>query len=375
MGGLRLFRIKKSYPRDSGGKNQGFILILFALSVLFFILARIIPSKKADALSEEMTRASAVMVKAIDSLRQCQKNLGILSDKRRDINQTGLIGLEFSSITTSVGNLEAKRTTTNPNFAGLVVFLLKEAGVRNGDTIAVGASGSFPALIVAVLSAAKVMDVKPLMIYSLGASQWGANNPDFHLLRMLNCLWESGTFDTKPIALSIGGEADTGKNLQDEGCELIRKAIEESRIPFINETDLEQNVRERFRLYKEKAGKDEIRVFVNIGGNSTNIGEDSSILDLKPGIVRIRHLPAPEKRGVLHEMASHKIPVIHFLYIKGLVQRYGLTWDPVPLSRPGDEEIYIYVGQRQKVFLFLVSLYFILFSIVLCFYYRLKLKS
>jgi hypothetical protein len=33
-------------------------------------------------------------------------------------------------------------------------------------------------------------------------------------------------------------------------------------------------------------------------------------------------------------MMALGVPVIHFLYIKGLVERHGLPWDPVPLPEP-----------------------------------------
>ena len=35
-------------------------------------------------------------------------------------------------------------------------------------------------------------------------------------------------------------------------------------------------------------------------------------------------------------MAARGVPVIHLLYVKGLADRYGLPWDPVPLPGPGE---------------------------------------
>ena len=55
---------------------------------------------------------------------------------------------------TNTGSLEAKRTTLNPNWAAVVVQLLFDAGVERGGTIAIGVSGSFPALNLAAFSAA-----------------------------------------------------------------------------------------------------------------------------------------------------------------------------------------------------------------------------
>jgi len=87
-----------------------------------------------------------------------------------------------------LGNLEAKRTSTNPAFAALLVKYFKEANLKKGDVIAIGASGSFPTLIVAVLSAARVLELEPLIIYSVGSSEYGANLPEFTFVEMLDSL-------------------------------------------------------------------------------------------------------------------------------------------------------------------------------------------
>ena len=52
--------------------------------------------------------------------------------KADDLNETGLIGDYLTPVTTTLGNLEAKRTSVNPNAAALVVHLLFEAGSDQG---------------------------------------------------------------------------------------------------------------------------------------------------------------------------------------------------------------------------------------------------
>ena len=59
-------------------------------------------------------------------------NRGLEIDKSLDKNEIGLIGLEWSGITTTLGDIEAKRTSTNPDFAALLVKLFKEAGLKRG---------------------------------------------------------------------------------------------------------------------------------------------------------------------------------------------------------------------------------------------------
>ncbi len=338
---------------------------LFILSLLFFLLARIIPSHEARKLSQKMIMASQIMSEAMEVIKHCRETKNLTIDPSSDVNRTGIIGMKSSPITTSLGNLEAKRTSTNPNFAGLIVFLLRRAGVCSGDTIAVGASGSFPALILAVLSAAKTMDLEPLVLVSLGASQWGANRPDFHWLHMQACLQQNGIFSFQPIAVSMGGDQDEGRNMPEKGRTLLIRDMQESGFPIIPGGHLKSNVTSKMRVYFQKAAGKNIKAFINIGGSWSNLGIDSEVLHLRPGLGRISRFPPEERRGVLFAMAALDIPVIHLLYVKGLVRRFGLLWDPVPLPQPGKGEIYMRVLENQKSFLFISVVYLVLFCVFL----------
>lgn len=340
---------------------------LFILSLVFFLLARFIPSREAGALQEEMTEASQIMSDAMAVLRECRKAKNLAIDPSSDVNRTGIIGVKSSSITTTLGSLEAKRTSANPNFAGLVVSLLMKAGVRSGDTIAVGASGSFPALIFAVLSAAKAMDLVPLVQASLGASQWGANHPDFHWLHMQKCLMQNGIFSFRPIAVSIGGDQDLGRDMPEEGRALLIKDTEEAGFSVIFEEELKANVESKMRIYSREASGKKIKAFVNIGGSWSNLGVDSEILHIRPGLGKISRFPPEERQGVLYAMAALDIPVIHLLYVKGLVKEYGLLWDPVPLPQPGQGDLYRRILENQRSFLFISVVYLVLFAVAVVF--------
>jgi poly-gamma-glutamate system protein len=121
---------------------------------------------------------------------------------------------------------------------------------------------------------------------------------------------------------------------------LARRALPTG-LPFVIEPGLERNVAERMRLYREAAaGAGVIRAFINIGGGYANMGTDSEILKVGPGLATFREIPPAERRGVIFEMAARRIPVIHLLYIKGLCERYRLPWDPEPLPPPGEGEVF-----------------------------------
>ncbi len=347
------------YTQAGAGTKSVRIYVLLSISIIFFLAARIFPGRGLNFLKKEMVEASQLMAQAADILRACREAKGIPIDRTCDINATGLIGKEFSSVTTSVGQLEAKRTSSDPNFAGLLVYLLRKAGVRNGDVIAVGASGSFPALITAVLAASKAMEIKPLIICSIGASQWGANNPDFHVLDMQRCLAEQGIFSTLPIAYSLGGIRDIGEDMSEPGREKLTQEIRKSGVLFLSEPDLGKNVAKRMKLYIKGAELSPIKAFVNIGGSWVNMGTDSRILEVKPGLAHIDDFPPVEKQGMIFAMAAKNVPVIHCLFVKGLVRKYGLEWDPSPLPKPGESRLYSLVAGDQKVFLLIAAGYFV----------------
>ena len=357
--------------KAASGKYKRTTLLLFLVSLVFFFLIRFFPFRQGEAVQRQMLQAAGFMEEALAAVRKCQLEKGIIPDRSSDPNQTGLIGLEHSPLTTSIGNLEAKRTTTNPNFAALVVLLLKEAGAGPGDRIAVGASSSFPALIIAVQAAAKALDLEPRIVCSLGASQWGANRPDFHWLDIQDCLLNSGVFSFQPVALSLGGEGDTGEDMSPEGRVFLLEEMETSGIPIIQEPDLGLNVEARMQLFEKSPGGKKIKAFINIGGSWANMGLDSAVLELKPGLARIRQLPSREKRGVIFEMAERGVPVVHLLYVKGLVERYGLSWDPVPLPDPGKERVYQLAREKQPGFLFFSAGYLLLAALLLVFRNRL----
>ena len=332
-------------------KRTGFLTIIALASLALFAAYKLIPGAGGGGRKEAggaasaaadpvMLAAARLMDAAIRAVRGCSEAARGPIDARTDINRTGFIGLENSPITTSLGHLEAKRTAANPNFAAAVARMLKQAGVARGDAVAVGASGSFPALVVASLAAVRAIGARPLVIASPGASNWGANDPRFTLLDILDCLGAKGVLDVRPAALAVGGENDDGSDMTAEGRGLAARQVEARGLPVVREKTLADDVRRRMEIYAAAAGGAPIKAFINVGGSWANMGTDSGVLEIKPGLAEAVAIPAPGKRGVIQEMAARGVPVIHLLYVKGLAERYGLPWDPVPLPKPGEGEIF-----------------------------------
>jgi poly-gamma-glutamate system protein len=61
-----------------------------------------------------------------------------------------LIGQQFTTITTDFAAFEDKIAGANPNFAALIVDFLEQVGVKAGDQVAVGFTGSHPGVNLAV---------------------------------------------------------------------------------------------------------------------------------------------------------------------------------------------------------------------------------
>jgi poly-gamma-glutamate system protein len=246
---MKFFREKRLYFPESQDQILKWLIVFASIiSIIAFLSVKIFTSEYTLPYSDARVNASQIMQNAISTVSAFCNSAGIPIDITVDPNRTGLIGSELSPIATTLGNLEAKRTTTNPNFAALIVQLLEEAGVVFGDTIAIGCSASFPALMIAALAAAQAMHVHPIFIISLGTSSFGATNPDFNLLDIFKVLYLKNIFAVPPAAISLGGDLDIGKDFEPEIKEQLIQQIKSSGIPFIYEPDLEKNVARRMKL-------------------------------------------------------------------------------------------------------------------------------
>jgi len=308
------------------------VLAVSALAVLAALeTARLL---QPDPLREEKAAAVALMRRASDAVREAKLRAGIPVDRRLDPNGTGLIGVEYTDITTTLGSLVAKRTSTNPAFAAVVVDMLGRAGVRRGDRVAIGFSGSFPALNIAVLSAASALELRPVIVSSVGASSYGANQPEMTWLDMERVLAEEGIFPWRSTAASLGGVTDTCGGLDGTGIAAGLGAIRRNGIPLIEENGsatLEADVRNRMALYDRSFGGARPSAFINVGGSATSIGDGLEAHRIPTGLLKkVPRVRRPE-RGIIYLMGERGVPVIHLLEIKSIAARYGIPVDASPL--------------------------------------------
>ena len=254
-----------------------------------------------------------------------------------DLNQTGLIGPEWAELTTSLGMIEAKRTALQPDFAALMVKYYHEAGLKSGDTICCGMSGSFPGLCLAVVAAANQMDIHIRIIASYGSSMYGATRLELPIVRILQIAKEAGIIDYDLLAVSPGGDYDQGHSiLFPDSRKRIFELAEEDKLLMIDESCIPDSVQRRLQLFGT-----EIDCFVNVGGASANVGTSPYTLTFPNGLVTDPpRIPQNTDRGLVFEYAARNIPVIYLLNVRGLAEENGIPFDPVPLTNPGDTDIY-----------------------------------
>jgi poly-gamma-glutamate system protein len=342
------------------------VILAGVISLAAFWGVQVLPSSALPRNADRLLRAAQIMEQSIQAIRSARQRAGIDIDLQIDPNRTGLIGPEASPLMTTLGELAAKRSTTNPNLAGYLVYLLDRAGVKPGDRVAIGSSGSFPALLVASLAAAKAMDAHPITILSLGASAYGATRPDFTLLDIYSLLQSEGICGVPPAAVSLGGDRDAGTDYDAVLKAHLVREIEASKVPYINEENLERNVAIRMRIYQQ-AAPGGIAAFINSGGGFANLGTNLQVLEVRPGLNLNLAVP-PSGRGVLFEMAAREVPVIHLLFVKGLVMQAGLPWDPIPLPKP--QVIHPQGGERLAGFWLVATVYFTLLLLLAVYRYR-----
>lgn len=317
---------------------------LLLISVLSFggllVVEQIRVEKKQDQHSQKLAAGEKTM-KAFAVIREARLATNEPIDLANDPANTGLIGLPMSPITSIAGALEAKKTTINPNFAAVIVDMLGKAGVKEGDTVAVGMSGSFPALNIAVCSALETMKAKPLIISSAAASQWGANVPELTWLDMERKLNEAGIISFRSFAATIGGHEDTGQGLSKEGHRLIQEAIDRNGVPLLEKKNsFEEIVDQRMDQFNRQAEGRSIKAYLNVGGGTISVGRSLGKKMFKPGLNLKAPFGVKKADGVMSRFSQKKVPVIHLVQVAELAQKYELAESPTTLPEVGKANVF-----------------------------------
>ncbi len=336
-------------------------LILVGLALLAVVMQAGLELSRSPRQQRDYTAKMEATVKAYEAFTALRRHLnmeGATVDLVNDPAGTGLIGPEFSPITNSRGVLEAKLTSLNPNFAAVLVDQFRQAGLKAGDPVAIAVSGSFPGLNICVYAAIEALELAPTVITSVGASMWGANDPQMTWLDMETYLVDERILHVSTDMATLGGGDDMGRGLSPDGRRMLREAIERNDIPLLASDNIEDTITKRMSYYTEASRGRAYRCFVNVGGGVASLGSSRSRILIPPGLTMALEAENWPRKGTIALMADKGIPVIHCLEIATLARTYGLPVAPDYLPEPGEGDIFV----RDSYRLDLVAAAFLIYA-------------
>jgi poly-gamma-glutamate system protein len=286
------------------------------------------------AKSEQLHSAARLAQAAQAEIAQAKQSLQLMQPADVDPNRTGLIGLDWSETTTTIGDVQAKRTVTNSDLAAAIARILLNLDLPAGAAVAIVASGSFPGANIAAISAVESLGLKPVIVSSLGSSMFGANDPEFGWLDMESAVRRAGVWHARTTAVVLGGEGATAESLTGTGRDMLIRAARRNDFEPIVAADLAELKRGVMKAMSDAAPEGPVAL-INVGGPVLGIGTCLDAYGLPSGLIR-KKLPCDRGvTGLVHDFAARNVPVLHILHIKRLALDWGLPYDPVPLPPIG----------------------------------------
>ncbi|MFW5925377.1 MAG: poly-gamma-glutamate system protein [Myxococcota bacterium] len=315
------------------------LVIIALLSLLGLLWLESRPIEEKSELHGPKLEAAQLAAKGFQAVHLERVRLAVSLDPKTDPAGSGLIGTSHSPIVSNKGHLLAKQTSINPNFAAVIIEMLDEAGVERGDPVAANLTGSFPALNIAVYAALEVMEVEPLVVSSVAASEYGATHPDLTWLDMERVLFERKLVSFRSVAASMGGVLDVAENHSPEGREALLEAIRRNDRPPLQPSSFEDAVQARLDLYDELTGGEDIAAFINVGGGTASVGTAQDKADFRPGLNQ--KLPfGLENASVMRTFLERGVPVVHLSHVETLARRFDLPQTPGSLPTPGEGGVF-----------------------------------
>ncbi|MDY6073430.1 MAG: poly-gamma-glutamate system protein [Eubacteriales bacterium] len=354
------------------GRFHKLIALIIALDLLLgFYLSASSSFKYLLPYADTMRAAAMRMQNCLDIIKNhCKENN--IAFEEEDLNSTGLIGPEWTNLTTSLGIVEAKRTALQPDWAALITKYYIEAGLEKADKVFAGFSGSFPGLCIASICAANELDLDIKIIPSIGSSMYGSTREELNILKILEILKENNAINFEILAVSSGGDFDRGEGniLFPNSKEVLNSIAKNSGYPYIYTENLSDSIKKRLNIFGSNS-----KCFVNVGGASTNMGVGSYGVAFPNGLVEsVDFIPSGEERGLIFEYLVRGKKIIHLLNIKDLAIKSGLPIDPVPLTAVGDTDVYysLAVNKLPAIISLIIAFIFIMAVIVINYKFRKK---
>lgn len=370
--------MKKLYYRPQ--KISSWALVFLAVaSVIVVVGVHGVPSRsntlermvsvsmRVPDLEDRMLEASERAELAFDAIHCRRVVLGHPMLDIHDPADTGMIGPSMSLVTSLPGHLEAKQTSVNPNFAAVAMRLLVDAGVYPGDLIAIGCTGSFPALNVAVYSAAESLGCRPVIISSAASSQFGANSPDLMWPDMEKLLHEEGITRLRSLMVSRGGFQDRAAGMTDDTREILEASIQRSGLPLMDSVNDQDAIERRMLAYSEAVEGETYACYINVGGGDASVGGTLGNDSLGEGVIRPMSALSPGRLLGITQVGTSQtadgepspndcvaarflasgVPVINMINAVKLAKQYGLPVASTDIVHAGEGGVYAIADLRR----------------------------
>ena len=244
-----------------------------------------------------------------------------MADTTHDSLKTGMIGVEFTPITTTLGYENAKELSTRPGWASWIVDQLVRRGVKAGDKVAVSMTGSFPGLNLAVLAALQELDVEVRGISSVGSSSWGANEPGFTWPEIEGYLQSQDVLRVGSGAITFGGTGDRGLEWSESETAIAAEVVRKSGLPLLKPRHLRDAVERRMLFYGKPK---KYKALINIGGGAATLGGGAKLRFVRGGWFDEPLGLHGSPNGVMDIFLKAGVPCLNLLYLDDMNRRYGI---------------------------------------------------
>jgi poly-gamma-glutamate system protein len=328
--------IASDAPRVQARLKPMWLAVAAAVSIALWLTLEQALQRPIHPQFAEMLMAARSMQAASRVLWMEKETRGLTPSAQTDPNRTGMIGQEYTPITTTIGELPAKRTATNPDFAAALVRQISSLQLARGAPVVIVVSGSFVGGDIAAITATETLGLRPIVIASLSASMWGANEPELNLLDMLSTLRERNIIRARAIAAVLGGGGAIGGSMDADGLAALRRSAMRDGVPIIEARPVAAVMDALLARINAAAGDARPSAVINVGGALIGLGSCRESYEWPPGLTR-KALPCSDGTpGLAMRLAADGLPVLHIINMRRLALEWGLPFDPTPLPIPGN---------------------------------------
>jgi poly-gamma-glutamate system protein len=307
-----------------------------AVSIALWLMLEQALQRPIHSQFAEMLMAARSMQAASRVLWMEKDARGLTPSAQADPNRTGMIGQEYTPITTTIGELPAKRTATNPDFAAALVRQIASLALARGTPVVIVVSGSFVGGDIAAITATETLGLRPIVIASLSASMWGANEPEFNLTDMLSTLRERNVIRTRAVAAVLGGGGAIGGSMDADGVAALRRSAARDGVPIVEARPVAAVIDALLTRINATAGDARPGAVINVGGALIGLGSCRESHEWPPGLTRRAPPCSDGTPGLAMRLAADGLPVLHIINMRRLALEWGLPFDPTPLPIPGN---------------------------------------